>query len=311
MKGTSLKYLTHEGFRNVWVNRLMSLASVTVLMACLIIMGAGIMIYFNINNVVDKVQSQNVVMVYVADDASEDETTQIGTSLKGISNVESCEFVPKEVAFQEQIQSMGGDAALFEGFDEIPLPDAYKVTVKDLSQFENTVSQIKQINKVDSVRENSDLASKLLSLRHAVSIVSVGLVIMLFLVALFIISNTIRITMFSRKLEISIMKAVGATNWFIRWPFMIEGMILGTISGIVSLGVLWGLYAVAEKVFAQTLSLIGFSLVPFSGYWWQILLVFVAIGLFTGGFGSLVSMAKYLKEQGAWSLMTKTVSKEL
>ena len=299
MKGTSLKYLTHEGFRNVWVNRLMSLASVTVLMACLIIMGAGIMIYFNINNVVDKVQSQNVVMVYVADDASEDETTQIGTSLKGISNVESCEFVPKEVAFQEQIQSMGGDAALFEGFDEIPLPDAYKVTVKDLSQFENTVSQIKQINKVDSVRENSDLASKLLSLRHAVSIVSVGLVVMLFLVALFIISNTISITMFSRKLEISIMKAVGATNWFIRWPFMIEGMILGTISGIVSLGVLWGLYAVAEKVFAQTLSLIGFSLVPFSGYWWQILLVFVAIGLFTGGFGSLVSMAKYLKEQGS------------
>lgn len=299
MKGTSLKYLTHEGFRNVWVNRLMSLASVTVLMACLIIMGAGIMIYFNINNVVDKVQSQNVVMVYVADDASEDETTQIATSLKGISNVESCEFVPKEVAFQEQIQSMGGDAALFEGFDEIPLPDAYKVTVKDLSQFENTVSQIKQINKVDSVRENSDLASKLLSLRHAVSIVSVGLVIMLFLVALFIISNTIRITMFSRKLEISIMKAVGATNWFIRWPFMIEGMILGTISGIVSLGVLWGLYAVAEKVFAQTLSLIGFSLVPFSAYWWQILLVFVAIGLFTGGFGSLVSMAKYLKEQGS------------
>ena len=299
MKGTSLKYLTHEGFRNVWVNRLMSLASVTVLMACLIIMGAGIMIYFNINNVVDKVQSQNVVMVYVADDASEDETTQIGTSLKGISNVESCEFVPKEVAFQEQIQSMGGDAALFEGFDEIPLPDAYKVTVKDLSQFENTVSQIKQINKVDSVRENSDLASKLLSLRHAVSIVSVGLVVMLFLVALFIISNTIRITMFSRKLEISIMKAVGATNWFIRWPFMIEGMILGTISGIVSLGVLWGLYAVAEKVFAQTLSLIGFSLVPFSAYWWQILLVFVAIGLFTGGFGSLVSRAKYLKEQGS------------
>lgn len=299
MKGTSLKYLTHEGFRNVWVNRLMSLASVTVLMACLIIMGAGIMIYFNINNVVDKVQSQNVVMVYVANDASEDETTQIGTSLEGISNVESCEFVPKEVAFQEQIQSMGGDAALFEGFDEIPLPDAYKVTVKDLSQFENTVSQIKQINKVDSVRENSDLASKLLSLRHAVSIVSVGLVVMLFLVALFIISNTIRITMFSRKLEISIMKAVGATNWFIRWPFMIEGMILGTISGIVSLGVLWGLYAVAEKVFAQTLSLIGFSLVPFSEYWWQILLVFVAIGLFTGGFGSLVSMAKYLKEQGS------------
>lgn len=299
MKGTSLKYLTHEGFRNVWVNRLMSLASVTVLMACLIIMGAGIMIFFNINTLLDSVQSQNVVMVYVADDATEDETAQIGTSLNNLGNIESCEFVPKEEAFQKQIESMGGDSALFEGFDESPLPDAYKVTVKDLSQFENTVSQIKQIDKVDSVRENSDLASKLMSLRHAVSIVSIGLVVMLFLVAVFIIANTIRITMFSRKLEISIMKAVGATNWFIRWPFMIEGMILGTISGIVSLGVLWGLYALAEKAFSQTLSLLGFKLVPFTEYWWQILLVFVAIGLFTGGFGSLVSMGKYLKEQGS------------
>lgn len=299
MKGTSLKYLTHEGFRNVWVNRLMSLASVTVLMACLIIMGAGIMIFFNINTLLDSVQSQNVVMVYVADDATEDETAQIGSSLNNIGNIESCEFVPKEEAFQKQIESMGGDSALFEGFDESPLPDAYKVTVKDLSQFENTVSQIKQIDKVDSVRENSDLASKLLSLRHAVSIVSIGLVVMLFLVAVFIIANTIRITMFSRKLEISIMKAVGATNWFIRWPFMIEGMILGTISGVVSLGVLWGLYALAEKAFSQTLSLLGFKLVPFTEYWWQILLVFVAIGLFTGGFGSLVSMGKYLKEQGS------------
>lgn len=299
MKGISLKYLTHEGFRNVWVNRLMSLASVTVLMACLIIMGAGIMIFFNINTLLDSVQSQNVVMVYVADDATEDETAQIGTSLNNLGNIESCEFVPKEEAFQKQIESMGGDSALFEGFDESPLPDAYKVTVKDLSQFENTVSQIKQIDKVDSVRENSDLASKLMSLRHAVSIVSIGLVVMLFLVAVFIIANTIRITMFSRKLEISIMKAVGATNWFIRWPFMIEGMILGTISGIVSLGVLWGLYALAEKAFSQTLSLLGFKLVPFTEYWWQILLVFVAIGLFTGGFGSLVSMGKYLKEQGS------------
>lgn len=299
MKGTSLKYLTHEGFRNVWVNRLMSLASVTVLMACLIIMGAGIMIFFNINTLLDSVQSQNVVMVYVADDATEDETAQIGSSLNNIGNIESCEFVPKEEAFQKQIESMGGDSALFEGFDESPLPDAYKVTVKDLSQFENTVSQIKQIDKVDSVRENSDLASKLLSLRHAVSIVSIGLVVMLFLVAVFIIANTIRITMFSRKLEISIMKAVGATNWFIRWPFMIEGMILGTISGVVSLGVLWGLYALAEKAFSQTLSLLGFKLVPFTEYWWQILLVFVTIGLFTGGFGSLVSMGKYLKEQGS------------
>lgn len=299
MKGSSASYLTREGFRNVWVNRMMSLASVTVLMACLIIMGAGIMIFFNINSLLDVVQSQNVVMVYVSDNADDLSTSQLGVNLQNMDNIESCEFIPREEAFDEQIDKMGADPALFEGFDEIPLPDSYKVTVKDLNQFSDTVTQIKSLDNVDSVRENGDLANKLLTVRHAITIVSIGLVAMLFLVAVFIISNTIRITMFSRKLEISIMKAVGATNWFIRWPFMIEGMLLGIISGGISLGALWGLYELAVKVFANTISALGFSLVPFSGYWWQILLLFLGIGIFTGGFGSLVSMGKYLKEQGS------------
>lgn len=299
MKGTSVKYLTHEGFRNVWVNRLMSLASVTVLLACLLIMGAGIMIFFNIDSLLDVVQSQNVVMVYVAENATDLETSQIGVSIQNMENIESCEFIPKDDAFQKQIESMGGDAAIFEGFDESPLPDAYKVTVRDLTQFEGTVTQLKAMEKVDSVRENGDLASKILSVRHATTIVSIGLVIMLFLVAVFIIANTIRITMFSRKLEINIMKAVGATNWFIRWPFLIEGILLGVISGILSFGLLWGLYELAVKVFTDTISSLGFSLVAFTEHWWQILLVFLGIGVFTGGFGSTVSMGKYLKEQGS------------
>lgn len=299
MKGTSVKYLTHEGFRNVWVNRLMSLASVTVLLACLLIMGSGIMIFFNIDSLLDVVQSQNVVMVYVAENATDLETSQIGVSIQSMENIESCEFIPKDDAFQKQIESMGGDAAIFEGFDESPLPDAYKVTVRDLTQFEGTVTQLKAMEMVESVRENGDLASKILSVRHAITIVSIGLVIMLFLVAVFIIANTIRITMFSRKLEINIMKAVGATNWFIRWPFLIEGILLGVISGILSFGLLWGLYELAVKVFTDTISTLGFSLVAFTEHWWQILLVFLGIGVFTGGFGSTVSMGKYLKEQGS------------
>lgn len=299
MKGSSAKYLTHEGFRNVWVNRMMSLASVTVLMACLIIMGAGIMIYFNINSLLDVVQSQNVVMVYVSDSADDMSASQIGVSLQNMENIETCEFIPGEDAFNKQIAEMGADPAIFEGFEECPLPDSYKVTIKDLNQFSETVTQIKSLDNVDSVRENSDLASKLLTVRHAITIVSIGLVAMLFLVAVFIISNTIRITMFSRKLEISIMKAVGATNWFIRWPFMIEGMLLGIFSACISLGALWGLYELAVKVFTNMLSALGFSLVSFTAYWWQILLLFLGIGIFTGGFGSLVSMGKYLKEQGS------------
>ncbi len=299
MKGSSLKYLTREGFRNIWVNRLMTLASVTVLLACLVIIGVGAMAFFNIDALLDKVEAQNVVMVYVEMDSDDLTTSGVGVELQKMENIESCEFIPKEDAFRDQIESMGGDSAVFEGFTECPLPDAYKVTLKDLTQFSATVAQIQNLTGVSSVRENSDLASKLLSIRRAVTIVSIGLVVMLFLVALFIIANTIRITMFSRKLEINIMKAVGATNWFIRWPFLVEGVLIGIIASVISLGVLCGLYELASVSFSDLLMSFGFSMVPFSQYALQILGVFLGIGIFTGGFGSMISMNKYLKEQGS------------
>ncbi len=299
MKGSSLKYLTREGFRNIWVNRLMTLASVTVLLACLVIIGVGTMAFFNIDALLDKVEAQNVVMVYVEMDSDDLTTSGVGVELQKMENIESCEFIPKEDAFRAQIESMGGDSAVFEGFTECPLPDAYKVTLKDLTQFSATVAQIKTLTGVSSVRENSDLASKLLSIRRAVTVVSIGLVAMLFLVALFIIANTIRITMFSRKLEINIMKAVGATNWFIRWPFLVEGVLIGIIASVLSLGVLWGLYELAAVSFSDLLLSLGFSFVPFTRYALQILGVFLGIGIFTGGFGSMISMNKYLKEQGS------------
>ncbi len=297
MKGSSLRYLTREGFRNVWVNKMMSIASVAVLMACLLIIGIGAMAYFNINSLLDIVEAQNIVMVYVSDEADDVKTSELRLSLENIDNIASCEFVPKEDAFQRQVELMGGDSALFEGFKTSPLPDAFKVTVKDLSRFKETVSEIEKLDGVYNVRENSDLASKLVTVRRAVTIVSAGLVSMLFLVALFIISNTIRITMFSRKLEINIMKAVGATNSFIRWPFMVEGVLLGIISAGVSVLLLWGLYELIIYAFSSVITMLGFSFVPFLSYIWYIFGAFLAIGIITGSFGSMVSMNRYLKEE--------------
>ena len=297
MKGASLKYLTKEGFRNVWVNRLMSLASVTVLMACLVIIGLGAMIFFNIDALLDTIERQNVVMVYVDKSATDEQTSQLGNELKTMNNIADCIFVPKEDALQAQLDKMGDDAVLLEGLNENPLPDAYKVVVSDLTQFKATVDGIRNLEFVDTVRENSDVADKLIGIRKGVSAVIIGMVSLLFIVSLFIISNTIRITMFSRKLEISIMKAVGATNWFIRWPFMIEGMLLGVIAGLVSFGVLAGLYQGMVYVFKDLLTI--FTPVPFGGYAGYILGIFMAIGIFTGSFGSLISMGKYLKEQGS------------
>ena len=297
MKGSSLGYLTREGFRNVWVNKMMSIASVAVLMACLLIIGVGAMAYFNINSLLDIVEAQNIVMVYVSDEADDVKTSELRLSLENMDNIASCEFVPKEDAFQHQVELMGGDSALFEGFKTSPLPDAFKVTVKDLSRFKETVSEIEKLDGVYNVRENSDLASKLVTVRRAVTIVSAGLVSMLFLVALFIISNTIRITMFSRKLEINIMKAVGATNSFIRWPFMVEGVLLGIISAGVSVLLLWGLYELIIYAFSSVITMLGFSFVPFLSYVWYIFGAFLAIGIITGSFGSMVSMNRYLKEE--------------
>ena len=287
MRSNSLKYLTHEGFRNLWVNRLMSLASITVLMACLIIIGIGSMLYFNLTSVLDNVESQNVVLVYIEDGASELETSEVGVQIKNMPNVDECVFVPKEDAFEKQIQTMGGDSALFKGFEESPLPDAYRVTIKDLSLFEQTVNQLKSLDHILNVRENSDLASKLVAVRKAVTIASVGIVTMLFLVALFIISNTIRITMFSRKLEINIMKAVGATNGFIRWPFMIEGVLLGLIASIISVFLLWGIYELAAYTFASVVAMLKIELVDFKDYFLFLFGVFAVIGMLTGTKGVL------------------------
>ena len=296
MKGSSLKYLTREGFRSIWINKLMSLASVAVLMACLVIIGLGAMIFFNINSLLDSVENQNVIMVFAENDATDEEVSIIGNKIKAMNNVEDCIFVPKEDAFNKELEKMGDDAALLDGLEENPLPDGYKVIVKDLTQFDKTVNELKTVKGIQRVRENGDVADKLVSIRKAVTIISLGLVILLFIVSLFIISNTIRITMFSRKLEISIMKAVGATNWFIRWPFMVEGVNLGIISCVVSFLVLAGIYKAIEYICAGLIA--SFKLVNFFDYAWYILALFAVIGVFTGSAGSLISMRKYLKEQG-------------
>ena len=296
MKGASVGYLTREGFRNIWVNRLLSLATIVVLISCLIIVGTGSLIFLNINAVLDLIESQNVVMVYVNDEADDYMTQSLGVQLESHTNVLEVEFVPREEAFQRQIESYGDKADVLQGLSPDILPDAYKVTVKDLEQFDATVAEIKAMQNVIHVRENSDLASKLASIRNAVTYISIGIVAILFFVSLFIVSNTIRITIYNRRLEISIMKAVGATNAFIRWPFMVEGILLGLFSAILALGIQYGVYSVAAIWLGNILAELGGEIVKFLDYVWVIFGMFTFIGVVIGAFGSIISLNKYLKE---------------
>lgn len=298
-KGGSLSYLTKEGFHNVWMNRLMSIASVAVLMACLVMMGSAFMIIVNVQNIMSQIEKQNVIMVYMDDNATATDVVQLREDILKLDNVQSCVHEDKEAAFQEQLDELGSKADYFEGVEN-PLPEAFKVTVKDMSKFDSTASALEKLDKVNSIRDNKEIAQMLIQARSSVTYISVGIIAVLLIISLFIIANTVRITMYSRRLEINIMKSVGATNWFIRWPFIVEGMTIGGVSGILSFGIVWGVYKLLEGMLTSMFSVISseFSVVPFTSYALLILAAFFVIGVLSGGLGSLISIQKYLKERG-------------
>ncbi len=294
-----LNYLTKEGFRNLKVNKLMSFASVTVLFSCLMLVGIAFMLLVNIDAFISSIESENVILAYVDDRATDIEIKKVGIDLEKIPNVESVVMVSKEEAYKDILADMDENLKIYlEGLDENPLPDAYKITVGEMTAFEDVVNQVKGVTNIFRVRENSSLARQLSDLRDSVTYISIGIIILLLIVSLFIISNTIKVTMFTRRLEISIMKSVGATNSFIRWPFMVEGMVIGVISGVLATVAVWIISEFALGSLTASLSIVGASVkVNFIDYALWLALAFIGIGVFTGVFGSATSMRKYLKER--------------
>lgn len=301
MTASSLRYLLKEGFRNTWTNRMMSIASICVLMSCLVLMGSATMIFLNIDSLLGRIEEENVVMVYIEDNTSDADIAEMNVKLKNIENVKETEFVKKEDAWEEQLATMEDAQASFfkEISSDIPLPDAYKVTVKDLTYFDDTVNQIKQFDHIDTIRENKDLAKKLMTIRQGVEIIAIVIVAVLLAISVFIIQNTIKLTVYSRRLEISIMKSVGATNSFVRLPFIVEGMILGVISGVVALGLVWAFYEFAISQFSDLITSLDLQALAFKDYAFAMFGAFVAIGIVTGVCGSLTTMRKYLNKEGS------------
>lgn len=301
MTASSLRYLFKEGFRNTWTNRMMSIASICVLMSCLVLIGCASMIFLNIESLLGRIEEENVVMVYIEDGTTDADITAMGETIKAIDNVKGIEFVAKETAWEEQLATM--EEAQREFFtqisSDIPLPDAYKVTVDDLSYFDSTIDQIKQLDHIDTIRENKDLAKKLVTIRHGIEVIAIVIIAVLLAISVFIIQNTIKLTVYSRRLEISIMKSVGATNSFVRLPFVVEGMILGIISGVVSLGVVWAFYEFAINQFSDLLISLGLEALKFADYALPMLGAFVLIGIITGVGGALLSMGRYLNKEGS------------
>ena len=348
MKIQSVKYLTREGFRNVWVNRLMSIASIGVLVACMVLIGFAILITENVNVYMNNLEQQNVVMVYfndknsviyqdasqlsttsdtssdsasskssstsskddksevpaIPDDAylihNEEEAKAVCAEIEKLDNVKKpVEFISSEQALENAkgtaLQDMAGAFEILDEEGGNPMSHGARVTLISMEKFDQTVESIKKVTGVHSVVSHGDLAKTIADIKSGISMICFWIIGILGVIALVIVSNTIRVTMYNRKLEISIMKAVGATDAFVRLPFVIEGVVLGLFSAVLSEAILYFCYRVAAEAMGTSFTLS----VPFSEKALLLFGIFAAIGIVAGALGSAFMISKYLKKEGS------------
>ncbi len=298
MKFSSSSYLVKEGLKNIWNNRMMSLASIIVLVSCLIITGAASLLSLNVSKLIAGIGDDNQINVYLDYNLSDIDSIKLGSTISKIKNVDECIFYSKDEGIKEFKDKLGNDLYQSMQGDENPLGNVYKVRLKDLSDYKHTIDQIKNIDGVMSISDRAAIARTLTKLNYFVTLVGFWVVLILGVVTLFIISNTIKMTMYSRRFEISIMKSVGATNAFVRIPFIIEAMSIGLIAGLISSISLICIYNPVRETAGNMISMIGTSTIPLEDIWLQILLLFSGSGILIGAIGGFISITKYLRKEG-------------
>ena len=297
--GLNTTYLTKMGVHNMIANRSMSISSISVLTACLLLVGLSAIILINIQTLVKDFEKQNVVVAFVKEDIEDSAVAKVGTDLQISPDVIGVEFVSKEEGYAQQLAEFGVEEGLFDGIIENPLPHSYRISVGNLENFSNTLELIEQVDNIDSVRESQELVNQISTLQSSITAICIVLGIVMAVVSMFIISNTIRITMTSRKIDIQVMKSVGATNTFICWPFMIEGIFIGLISGVVALIVTIVVERFEGMSLQSLLSMFGSEAVSLIDYLPVLILCYIISGVVIGSIGSVVSIRKYLRKEGS------------
>ncbi len=294
MKLNRLFHLIKEGIKSIFTHGFMSFASVTIIVACLLIMGSFSLLTFNIDAMISDMEKDNEILAFVDEDLSDEEAMALQTRLEAVSNISSVRFVSREEAF-ENFKAEYDDDSRFDDLPETTLRHRYAIHLNDLALMESTAADIKAVNGIADVGAELEIGKAIILIRNVISVVSLIIIAILFVVSVFIMNNTIKLATYSRKEEIAIMKMVGASNAFIRFPFVVEGMILGLLGGGIAFFIQWGLYSlVTEKVMT---SLIGglVSVIAFEMLLWPMLAIFLGIGLVVGVFGSSVAIRNYLK----------------
>lgn len=294
----SIGYLFKEGVKGLWKNRTMSIASICVLISCLLMTGVAGLLSLNLSATMRTIEGTNSITVYLSEGLPALSAVQVGEEIRTIDNISECTFVPKEDGLKNMIQDMGGESEVLYPLlgQDNPLPDSYTISLSDLSLYEQTISQVYSVEGVDHISDYSKIARNLSDLDRLVRYASLGILIVLGLVSLFIISNTLKVTIFSRRMEINIMKSVGATNGFVRIPFIVEGVVIGVFSGLLSATALYLSY---DKAVQVVFSIVKFlTIIDIHPYVFTLYGIYVLVGVLFGIMGGVISIGRYLKKEG-------------
>ena len=297
MKHSIFGYLLGEGFRNVFHNKKSSGASLAIMCANMLIFGLFFMIIENLNNAVETLETQQGIQVFIQKTATDAQMEQIGEQIQAIDGVNKVTFVSKEDALNQTKEKLKDKQALIAGWDESnPFKASYLVTLTDLKLSSQVQDEIKKIDNIDSIQSRDETINGLVAIANGVRIVSAVILTLLVLISIFIIGNTIKLTVHARRKEISIMKYVGATDSFIRWPFVIEGIIIGIVAALLSILVLGIAYSLITNAAANSIiSTMGIKLLSFTDMTTLLVIVYMVLGIGIGALGSSISMRKYLQ----------------
>lgn len=287
-------YYVREGLSSVFVHGFTSLAAMLVIAACLMITGIFSLVAYNIDLQIRELEGKSEIVIYIDEEVSREDAKTLGSRIKKIDNIKTADFVTKEQLFEDYLESLGEDAYVMEELrDDNPLRDSYQITMKDVSLHKETVEELEALDGVAASSSMQEVSDRLIQIRKVVNLISVTLVALLGAVSVFIIANTVKLAMFARKEEIAVMKMVGATNHFIRAPFVVEGMFLGMCAALLAFFVQWGVYAYVTKQLAAGTAIL--TMVGFGTVWQPVLGLMLAAGLVLGVGGSVITIRRFLK----------------
>ena len=288
------KFFIREGAGNMFSHGFMSFAAIGITVACLLIMGTFTLVAYNTNVNLADLQQENAVLAFVDDALTEQEARALQTKIENVNNVADCTFMSRDEAKENYIARYDGD----ELYGDLPADvfrHRYVIHVTDPDRIMETKEAVKQVAGIAKARADQAVAEGFTTARNVAGIISIALIAILLLVSVFIISNTIKLTTFDRRDEIAIMKMVGATNGFIRWPFVYEGMLLGLFSAVIAFGLQWLLYTAVARGIGTSDTLQILTVVPFVKIWQPVALVFLGAGILVGVGGSLTAIRRFLR----------------